>query len=335
MDRVERLRKLQEESRQMRQRFLLEDGTPNPEYHTPRVCPVCNNEDSLTPWLTTDSGNRYVKCNCGMRFVTPTMTANMQEGLYTTRETTGYKWDAWKHTVESLKPATAPKHSQRYELLLKHSHRGKLLDFGCGFGNLADELKFFFDEVEGLEIDPERAQVARDTFGITVYDQKIDDLDLKDRFDAVICYNALEHFLEPLAALTKLHEAMRPQGVVYIEVPAWGSLSMKILGGMHHVVRSIEHINMFNAWSLGRLFEKAGFQVLEWRTVKLDLSANDFFNYEFKRNEFVHRLNPLLKDGKSYRFLCRACDSVAARLFPVLLKVWRGAGSYLQMVASA
>ena len=331
-DEIEQLRGIQEARLNEAQSLLLSDGSPNPDLFEERPCPVCEATRGFSEVFRNEAGSLFVECECGMVFMNPVQIRAQLEGEWV-RSEDDPKWAAWEEEALTLKPAKVPVRSERYDLLLKHTNGGRLLDLGCGFGSLTDELKFFFDEVEGLEIDRSRARIATSAYGFPVHTDFIEDCHFDVGFDAAISYNSIEHVFSPRTMVRGLHRNMKPGAILYIECPNVKSASIRILKGKHHLLYSPQHINMFDAHSLSRLLTDAGYEVLEWRTRKLDLWSNDLLVYMFAHNEFCHRINHPLWENSLYVWCCCVGDVAMNRLFHWAKRRMRGVGSYIQIVA--
>lgn len=103
--------------------------------------------------------------------------------------------------------------------LLAHARPVRVLDAGCGhrlYVPIADERY-----VVGIDIEP--AQLRDDLDEAIVGDLQTYDLG-RDRFDAVICWNVLEHVADPPLVLRKFTDALSPGGVVILALPHVGSV---------------------------------------------------------------------------------------------------------------
>jgi 2-polyprenyl-3-methyl-5-hydroxy-6-metoxy-1,4-benzoquinol methylase len=98
---------------------------------------------------------------------------------------------------------------------------GAVLDIGCGEGAAAPNLRAAgATHIAGIELDKAAAERARE-----VYDEvaagAVEDLlaTLAGPFDTVLCYDVLEHLVDPGAVLRALHEVAAPAARVHVSVP--------------------------------------------------------------------------------------------------------------------
>ena len=103
----------------------------------------------------------------------------------------------------------------------------RVLDAGCGPGRLLGPLERLRWEITGLEPNPEFAsaarEVARTSRRLSVRDGGFLDLDDREAFDLVCAINSsFAHLLTPgerAAAVLKMRDALRPGGVLFLDVP--------------------------------------------------------------------------------------------------------------------
>lgn len=117
--------------------------------------------------------------------------------------------------------------------------KGKILDFGCGFGNFAIYLKLKSPEREimGTDLDEKKIEIARST-GADVHFSTKDIFNVKERFDAVVFIDVL-YLIEPEQQnriLKKALELLNPGGKLLIKAMAnrprwkhWWNLSQDFL----------------------------------------------------------------------------------------------------------
>jgi SAM-dependent methyltransferase len=97
--------------------------------------------------------------------------------------------------------------------------KGRLLEIGCGRGELLRGAANAGWAVHGIEITETFARIAK-AGGVTVEVSPAETAAaLQESWDAVILAAILEHVYDPLALLIRIREVLRPGGVVFIDVP--------------------------------------------------------------------------------------------------------------------
>jgi SAM-dependent methyltransferase len=113
-----------------------------------------------------------------------------------------------------------------------------LLDVACGTGQHLLHLRELFAQVEGVELSPEMAAIARTRLGSTarVHVGDMRDFDLGRRYDAVTCLFSsigyVESWEELRATLERFAAHLEPGGVLLLE--PWFSPEAWQPGAVHH-----------------------------------------------------------------------------------------------------
>jgi SAM-dependent methyltransferase len=127
----------------------------------------------------------------------------------------------------------------------------RVLDFGGGDGKLLTE--FCERGYECFLVDYNRSPLA----GIRRLGDTLDDLTGAESFDVVICSHVLEHLAEPAHVLKRLTGLLRPEGLLYAEVPF--QLSRR---GIPISDDPVTHINFFNLINFSALCQSSGLGLL-------------------------------------------------------------------------
>jgi SAM-dependent methyltransferase len=181
---------------------------------------------------------------------------------------TALAYHAFVHSFAHYHSSTR---SEMLRLLPPDTHH--LLDVGGGYGNFA---RVFMAERGGqatlLESNPHAAAVARDQ-GVDVLVGDFLSMAVTARFDAVALLDVLEHLAEPLAALVKARQVLRPGGVLLLSVPNMGHWSVvwDLLEGKFDYqpvgILCNTHLRFFTRHGLESLIADAGFRVERWDDV--------------------------------------------------------------------
>lgn len=151
--------------------------------------------------------------------------------------------------------------------------KGKLLEIGCGRGEmLRAGLKLGW-EVQGVEMTEEFA--PKD---LPIEIAKVEECDalLHEKYDLILLPAILEHLYQPVPVIRRIANALKPGGLLYIEVPNELSLAFKV-GNLYVKPKgwSINlspsfppfHVVGFSPYSLEFLMRKAQLQVYHMETV--------------------------------------------------------------------
>jgi SAM-dependent methyltransferase len=110
---------------------------------------------------------------------------------------------------------------------------GRVLDLGAGIGTHTKQLQGFASEVVAAEPDPEFAEMLRrNVEGVEVVVGGADAVE--GPFDAIICFNVLEHIADDESTLRRIRELLAPGGALLLLVPAHRALHGKIDDAFGH-----------------------------------------------------------------------------------------------------
>ncbi len=155
------------------------------------------------------------------------------------------------------------------------SRGGRIVDLGCGSGQLLAELENQFDERIGLDVSRQRLDEKKsEQFDGWVFHEA----DLNSRFpledeytDAIIANQVIEHILDPVQFVKEIHRILRPRGRCVITTPniryskhiahlLFSGYGPRTAGGNTLDGQWDDgHIHYFTHKDLRELFEQAGF----------------------------------------------------------------------------
>jgi 2-polyprenyl-3-methyl-5-hydroxy-6-metoxy-1,4-benzoquinol methylase len=116
------------------------------------------------------------------------------------------------------------------DLIGEHVPSGRLLDVGCGHGLLLDEARRRGYDVVGLELSRAAARHARDALALDVREVPLEDFDTWASFDVVVLADVIEHLEDPVAAVERCAQLLRPGGALCVVTPDPSSLTARIAG---------------------------------------------------------------------------------------------------------
>jgi len=143
-----------------------------------------------------------------------------------------------------------------------------VLDIGCGNGQRLLELeKCGHKQLYGIEPTVSAANQAQHSTRATIYPTTLENAPLQGAyFGLVIMNQVLEHVPSPKTTLLDVRRLLRPDGILYLTVPNFGSLEARIFDEHWAGLRIPEHLHHFTPSPLRKLLESAGFRILTCRT---------------------------------------------------------------------
>ena len=149
---------------------------------------------------------------------------------------------------------------------------GRVLDVGCGSGATGRLLSARSPErLVGIEIDPSAAERARDAYDeVLVGSAETILAELDGPFDSLLCYDVLEHLVDPWAVLRELARLSAPGARLHVSLPNARHLSLLVdvmargtFGYTAHGHRDDTHLRWFTPRDIERAIADAGFVVRE------------------------------------------------------------------------
>jgi 2-polyprenyl-3-methyl-5-hydroxy-6-metoxy-1,4-benzoquinol methylase len=164
-----------------------------------------------------------------------------------------------------------PRSRQRADVALGllGTRRGRLLDVGCGRGVVAAAFRSAGFDVTGIDVSPTAVEKTMSR-GVDASVVDITRDSLPSGFDVVVCFEVLEHLLDPLSALRKLASSTKDDGVLVVSLPnefhLWCRLNV-LFGRPHFAAHDFPHVRLFDRRAIARLFSDAGLRVLDERPI--------------------------------------------------------------------
>jgi SAM-dependent methyltransferase len=196
---------------------------------------------------------------------------------------------------------------------------GVLLDYGCGSGWFAAQMRDRGWDAFGMDVSPYSVAAARWHFGLRAVRGTLPHPDVQPgSLDAVTLRAVLEHVHDPRGLARAVFEALRPGGWLFVSVPNLSGWGFRQFGRAWSQLDLPRHLSHFTPDTLRRLIEGAGFVVAavetpghsKWMRVSVDRAARDGTRWWLK--------------ACRVRFVCSALTRWTA---------WAGRGDELALLA--
>ena len=158
---------------------------------------------------------------------------------------------------------------QHAEVLGRYKQSGTLLDLGCSSGAFLESLKGRPWRLYGVEISTDAAEKARARTGAEVFVGDVEDAPFQpNSFDAITCFDVLEHMHHARQVLVKVREWLKPGGVFYTFLPNIDSAEARIFRSYWCGLELPRHLYHFTPPSLRKLAESVGLEPICLTTVR-------------------------------------------------------------------
>lgn len=145
-----------------------------------------------------------------------------------------------------------------FELLTLPWLKGRVLDFGCGLGNLALEAARQGCSVLALDASPAaidhlRTRATAESLPIEAVEADLRSHEIEGKFDCVVSIGLLMCFdrASALRQLSGLQESLRPGGIAMINTLVEGTTYLDIFGsGDHYLFARDEMARHFAGWDI-------------------------------------------------------------------------------------
>jgi SAM-dependent methyltransferase len=244
-------------------------------------CPVCEASDHRPERQI--SGWELVRCRrCAMVFVNPQPTDAALMAAYNGQGEFAYAVGGHLDKASFYETWFGPRDFERWRSHLRRMARrcggGRLLEYGCGpalVGRVAAEEGWQVEAIDvGAWIRELQPQRAFPLHVGTLREQRWPD----GRFDAIYAQDVFEHLRRPRDELCEIARLLRPGGVLFVHVPNYASLTIRLGVSRFGYNEPPSHLNYFTPATLRGMLRAAGFSRIELSSDHLEYQ--DFWKRE-------------------------------------------------------
>ena len=222
---------------------------------TVRACAACGSTDAES--LGVKNGLEILSCRGCSSVYTPYSPWYSSEFYYET-----YYWD------QNLVPP--PFVQTRLEEIVggfaRYRKTNRLLDIGCGAGNLLLAARKHNWDARGVDVAPNAVQHVRE-LGFEVFHGELPDAQLpSEHFDVITAAELLEHLPDPRAELKEIARLLRPGGLFWTTTPHARGITARVLGLKWRCISPPEHLQLFSVNGLKALMLDVGFRDIRLET---------------------------------------------------------------------
>lgn len=201
-----------------------------------------------------------------------------------------------------------------------------VFEIGCASGVQSRLLKETLScLITGLEIDEHAATNAK-PYCDNLIVGNIEHIDLSEhlknkQFDVILFSDVLEHLNNPLSSLKKVKPYLNDNGHLIASIPniAHAAICWELAHGRFDYQKfgllDDTHIRFFTRKNIAKLFEEAGYQIMEWdRVIKLpDETEFNISNTTPTEQSFFEWVNKSNIEANTYQYIVKASPALTGQ----------------------
>jgi 2-polyprenyl-3-methyl-5-hydroxy-6-metoxy-1,4-benzoquinol methylase len=220
-----------------------------------QVCPVCGGVGSEPFAVKLDLPLRQCK-NCSFVYLGQTRDLS---GYFNKVEAEFFSDGYLRRRDLFSEQFLINKARRRMRVIQRFKNFGRLLDIGCGTGELIYVANKLGYQAEGLEYSQSLVEYVRAKYHATVHCGDVGMVNLPNKYDIITMSHVLEHVIDPLATLQDVSKLLNPGGILYLAVPNIDCYEARFRGWGSY---EDYHLWYFSPNTLKHFLEKVGAQVI-------------------------------------------------------------------------
>jgi SAM-dependent methyltransferase len=229
----------------------------------PTACPLCGGElrpsgiAAIDRLVTGDGPFRVLECrscNYGVTELRGLDVADYYGGDYFEafyEHDRAAPFSPLERARERYRHGAARRRFSRAPFAVAGLSPGRVLDVGCGGGELLEHYSRLGWATFGIDPSPAAVAAARRRAGASVHQGTLADQPwAPGSFDLVVFSHSLEHIPEPLDALRSARALLAPGGALAIHAPSWRCWQLGIFAGFWFHLDLPRHLQHFSTRAL-------------------------------------------------------------------------------------
>ena len=299
--------KVKEAWNEMLSDYYTSENILNEKYTVEVNCPHCDSDETHSSFIL--NGFNHVTCkNCDSVYVSPRLNDECLHKLYSDEYYSEMFTKSMIPFFDKRKVLIGEnKFNQILDFFSADESKKKVLDIGCGVGEVIDVFNDNGWQCEAIELNPVASEWLRGK-GIKVFNDTLDNYQTSEKFDLIMAWNVVEHVTNPKEFIRKSFDLLRPGGLFVTEVPHGNSMLIDYCRktGMDplRILQGEQHIMLYSINAYKELHQLPGFEEVHIQTNGLDIGTIfDCSKLEIERN-IVSTIQDLV-DSKLYGDLLR------------------------------
>jgi 2-polyprenyl-3-methyl-5-hydroxy-6-metoxy-1,4-benzoquinol methylase len=199
-----------------------------------------------------------VQCKrCGFIYQNPRPDKTELKSLYSDEYYSGTTATSYITDFNKIKFIS----NERFKVIEKIIHPGRLLDIGCHTGALLSCAQERGWDTYGTDISSFIVEEAKKVTP-NIYTGEIREINFKEKFfDLITLFEVIEHLEKPLEDLIQMHSILKDEGLLVVQTANMCSLRAKTIRPKKYYYQP-HHLSYFTKRTLIKMAEKAGFKCI-------------------------------------------------------------------------
>lgn len=228
-------------------------------------CAVCKGKKfkKISTRVRDSSKYKVVKCqNCGLLQLSPMPSTEENEHFYDRNlQAKNIKAPSNLKIIRKNSLNDTERRAKMVSGYIKKTQT--LLDIGSGYGFFLQEMSNQGYKIAGIEASKEIRRASAKITGAKVLDiNLLKDNNTLPKFDCITLFHVLEHINNPVLFLKIIKKYLNNNGKLIIEVPNSSDMLLEACEKYRDFYWQRAHLFYFNAKTLKKVVEKAGFSII-------------------------------------------------------------------------
>lgn len=286
-------------------------------------CPLCKSGLFLNHSEITDhavSKKKFIICNCsncGLGFTNPRPSMEKIGPYYDFPEYYSHEEKAKNLIQRIYQTIRNYAVKQKVKLFLDLLPNGRILDYGCGTGNVLEAMKKEGWNVTGIEPNNKARKIANKKLKNQVFDS-IESLENAGKYDIISLFHVLEHIHELRKTTKSILQLLKKSGYLIIAVPnrtSWDAIHYKENWAAWDVPRHLYH---FDSTSIKYFAEQYELELIETKPMYFDSFYVSMLSEKYKnpkQNILSIYLKAIISGVKSNQFAKKHTGNYSSNLY--------------------
>jgi 2-polyprenyl-3-methyl-5-hydroxy-6-metoxy-1,4-benzoquinol methylase len=174
----------------------------------------------------------------------------------------------------------------KYKLIYEYVPTGKILDIGCGTGELLSYFKNQGWDTTGVEPDSAARKFAVENYALDVFDEKEISKFSKNTFDVITMWHVLEHVNDINGRVQDIFSLLKKGGYFIAALPnpaAWDAQHYKQYWAAWDLPRHLFHFSQKNIIQLSEIhgFKHVNTYPMKWDAYYISLMSEQYKGHSF------------------------------------------------------